>query len=134
MTDTVPSVRKPRRSFLEQMKFNIEKSIELLSMSRKRLAKAGFDVEALNDTGLLNAVLTAITDGVQVTAVRSAGISVGDTVAVKEKFVPKYSVIGSDVDLNGLEVISIVPGRGGCIVVRCDATRFKVAANHVKRV
>jgi hypothetical protein len=134
MTDTVPSVRNPRRSFLEQMKFNIEKSIELLSMSRKRLAKAGFDVEALNDTGLLNAVLTAITDGVQVTAVRSAGISVGDTVAVKEKFVPKYSVIGSDVDLNGLEVISIVPGRGGCIVVRCDATRFKVAANHVKRV
>ena len=134
MTDTVPSVRKPRRSFLEQMFFNIDKSIELADSVRKRLLKAGFDCEALNDTGMRKMVATAISEGVTVTAVRTNSISVGDTVAVKEKFLPKYTVIGNDLDLGKLEVVTIVPGRGGCIVVKTGETRFKVAANHVKRV
>jgi hypothetical protein len=134
MTDTVPSVRKPRRSFLEQQKFNLEKVIALLDASHDKLAKAGFEVEGMNEVGMLRIVTKALEDGVQVTAARSNSIEVGDIVEVKEKFIAKYSVIGSDVDLKVLEVISIVPGRGGCIVVRCYATRFKVAANHVKRV
>lgn len=134
MTDTVPSVRKPRRSFLEQMKFNLEKTIALLDSAHDKLAKAGFEVEGMNEVGMLRVVTKALEDGVQVTAVRTNSISVGDTVAVKEKFLPKYTVIGSDINLDALEVVTIVPGRGGCIVVKTGETRFKVAANHVKRV
>jgi hypothetical protein len=123
MTDTVPSVRKPRRSFLEQIKFNLSK------------AKAGFEgVDGLNVSGMWQLVDKAIADGTTVTAVRSNSIGAGDSVSVKEEFVGKYTVIDSALNLNNLEVVTVVPGRGGCIVVRCDATRFKVAANHVKRV
>jgi len=134
MTDTVPSVRKPRRSFLEQIQFNLDKAIEHISVSRARLIKAGFEAEALNEHGMLALVTNSIKAGTVVTAVRSNSISVSDTVAVKEKFLPKYTVIGNDLDLGKLEVVTIVPGRGGCIVVKTGDTRFKVAANHVKRV
>jgi hypothetical protein len=134
MTDTVPSVRKPRRSFLEQMKFNLEKSVEFEQSSALRLTKAGFEIDGKNAYGMLKVVNEAIAAGTVVTAVRTNSISVGDTVAVKEKFLPKYTVIGNDLDLGKLEVVTIVPGRGGCIVVKTGDTRFKVAANHVKRV
>jgi hypothetical protein len=135
MTDTVPSVRKPRRSFLEQIKFNLSKAMETEIASRKKLAKAGFEgVDGLNVSGMWQLVDKAIADGTTVTAVRSNSIGAGDSVSVKEEFVGKYTVIDSALNLNNLEVVTVVPGRGGCIVVRCDATRFKVAANHVKRV
>jgi hypothetical protein len=136
MTDTVPSVRKPRRSFLEQQKFNLEKVIALLDASHDKLAKAGFEVEGMNEVGMLRIVTKALEDGVQVTAVRSAGISVGDTVAVKEKFVPRYTVSNSglEFDLDHMEVKTVAPGRGGYIIVKTGALIFKVAANHVKRV
>jgi hypothetical protein len=131
MTD---KIRKPRRSFLEQMQFNLNKSLDLSVAARSRLEKAGFDVGALNEVGMLALVGNAIAAGTVVTASRASSIEVGDIVAVKEKFIPKYTVEGVECDLENLTVNKIVPGRGGYMIVTNGVFILKVAANHVKRV